>query len=659
MTALRPAALTWDEIETLLPETQPDFLAEDWGQQHGDPELKQWWQQRGRPSWSVPARFSLFGLTAILYTWNLSHNGLGNTFYAASVRSGTESWKAFFFGSLDPKSFITIDKPPAAFWVMEISGRIFGFSSWSMLLPEALAGVATVMIVYNLVRRWFGEQAAVFASLALALTPVAVVIFRYNDPDAFLTLLLVSALWACWRAIETGRTAYLVLSGAFVGLAFLTKTLDAVIVVPPLALAYLFAGTPRLARRVGQLGWAAVALLVSSGWWVATVEIWPKNARPFIGGSTDNSELNLIFGYNGFSRVSGSDRSLLSDGGQGLFRMFNMSVGGQISWFLPLAIVGAFGIFCLTRGRDRTDRERAGLVMWGSVLLFYCAVYDDARGVFHPYYTAVMAPAVAALAGGGIVALWRLGRRSLRWAWVLPASIVGSVVWADALLARTSAYHPWLGPTVVLAGVAAALVLLLFMTRPLGSTARPLGTLWIPAAAALVAVAALVAGPSAYALTTIGNVTRPPATAGPQGGNDTLGWIASSDDIVHGGLVHYLERHQGSAVYLAAVTASPAAAQIIVSSGKPVVAMGGYMGWDPTPTLGAFKHLVARGMVRYAYVVRDLATRTATTAAVVKWIERYGAVVSPAAYGGGPESWSLYDMAAVAAPGTRILDPNS
>ena len=260
-----------------------------------------WRRRPGRPVWSVPARAAIFGMAALLYSWDLARVGMGNTFYAAAVKSGTESWKAFFFGSLDPGSFITVDKPPAALWVMELSGRIFGFSSWSMLLPEALAGLATVMVLYHLVRRWFGEPAAVFASLALALTPVAVVIFRYNDPDAFLTLLLVLAAWACWRAIETGKTVGLVLSAALVGLAFLTKTLDAFIVVPAIGVAYLWCGPPRLARRLGQLGWAALALLVSSGWWVAIVELWPKSARPYIGGSTDNSELNLIFGYNGFA----------------------------------------------------------------------------------------------------------------------------------------------------------------------------------------------------------------------------------------------------------------------------------------------------------------------------------------------------------------------
>ena len=331
---------------------------------------------------------------------------------------------------------------------MELSGRIFGFSSWSMLLPEALAGLATVMVLYHLVRRWFGEPAAVFASLALALTPVAVVIFRYNDPDAFLTLLLVLAAWACWRAIETGKTVGLVLSGALVGLAFLTKTLDAFIVVPALGIAYLWCGPPRLARRLGQLGWAALALLVSSGWWVTIVELWPKGARPYIGGSTDNSELNLIFGYNGFARIFGSGGgvgagggatsggSSAFGGGEGLLRMFDSELGGQISWLLPVALAGLVAGLWLTRRHHRSDGRRAGFVLWGGTLLMYLAVYDFAKGIFHPYYTVVMAPAVAALAGAGAVALWRLGRQSLRWAWALPATIVGTALWADTLLAR-------------------------------------------------------------------------------------------------------------------------------------------------------------------------------------------------------------------------------
>jgi 4-amino-4-deoxy-L-arabinose transferase-like glycosyltransferase len=712
-----------------------------------DVERHAWWRRPGRPAWSVPARAAIFAMTALLYTWNLARIGMGNDFYAAAVKSGTESWKAFFFGSLDPGSFITVDKPPAALWLMELSGRLFGFSSWSMLLPEALAGVATVMVLYHLVRRWFGEPAAVMASLALALTPVAVVIFRYNDPDAFLTLLLVLAAWGCWRAIETGKTIGLVLAGALVGLAFLTKTLDAFIVVPALALAYLWCGPPRLARRIGQLGWAALALLVSSGWWVAIVELWPKGARPYIGGSTDNSELNLIFGYNGFARIFGSGgagagggtaagTSSAFGGGEGLLRMFDSELGGQISWLLPVAVVGLVAGLWLTRHHARSDGRRAGFVLWGGTLLMFLAVYDYAKGIFHPYYTVVIAPAIAALAGAGAVALWRLGRQSLRWAWVLPATIVGTVLWADALLARTSGYDAWLGPTVVVTGVLSALILLLCMVRPKG-------TRWFALFAGTVAAVSVLAGPAAYSLTTLGTTTSAIATAGPASASGGIGagggpgggsmpggsgaggppstartgaragigsTAAFAGGRVSGGggaastvdqsLVQYLERHQGSATYLVAVNGSQSAAPFILESGKAVIAMGGFGGSDPAPTLSEFKHLVATGKVHYVYVsggtgsasgaggsgfgaggggtppeglgttasTTGSATRTggsagqggrpgasgggqqtSTASAVDAWVEKYGTKVSSSAYGGSSAGGTLYYVSSSAA----------
>jgi len=640
MTIVGPRPTAY-QPQALRPELEPVLLPRATGSDAGArPGRQPWWRRPGRPAWSVPARAGIFGLATLLYTWDLARIGMDNTFYAAAVKSGTESWKAFFFGSLDPGSFITVDKPPAALWVMELSGRIFGFSSWSMLLPEALAGVATVMVLYHLVRRWFGEPAAVFASLALALTPIAVVVFRYNNPDAFLTLLLVLAAWACWRAMETGKTIGLVLCGALVGLAFLTKTLDAFIVVPALGLAYLCCGPPRLARRIGQLGWATLALLVSSGWWVAIVELSPKSAHPYIGGSTDNSALNLIFGYNGFARITGSGGPLLVDGGQGLLRMFDTELGGQISWLIPLAFVGVVGGLRLARGRERTDPEWRGWVLWGATLLTYFAIYDDASGIFHPYYTVVMAPAVAALAGAGAVALWRLGQESRHWAWVLPAAIVGTVVWADALLARTSGYDPWLGPTVIVTGIAAALVLFLSMTRRL----RLRG---LAVAAGVVAAVSVLAGPAAYSLTSLGTVTGIIARAGPTSGT---GW--GRPTTVSQGLIDYLERHQGTATYLVAVDGSEAAASFILQSGRPVIAMGGFTGLDPTPTLSEFEHLVAMGGVHHVYIPGDTGGtgRGETTAnAVEAWVEKHGTVVSSAAYGGVSGDRTLYDVSSPAA----------
>ena len=583
-------------------------------------------------------------MAALLNTWNLSHVGMGNTFYAAAVKSGTQSWKAFFFGSLDPGSFITVDKPPVALWVMELSGRVFGFSSWSMLLPEAVAGILTIMVLYNLVRRWFGEPAAAFSTTALALTPVAVVIFRVNDPDALLTLLLVLATWACWRAIEAATTEWLVLSGALVGLAFLTKSLDALIVVPALGLTYLWCGTPRLGRRVGQLGWAALALLISSVWWVIIVDLWPNSARPYVGGSTNNSELDLIFGYNGFSRISGSGGISAAGasggtsafgGGQGLLRMFDAELGGQISWLLPLAIVGLVGGVYLTRGRARTDRQWAGFVLWGSTLLLYLAVYDDARGIFHPYYTVLMAPAVATLAGSGTVALWRLGSQSWRWALILPASLVGTAVWADALLARTTGYDQWLGPVLIVTGVVSAIILCLCL-----SSEKP--NRWLKIIGGALALASVLAGPAAYSLTTLETVTGAIAIAGPLLGGPTSG---DGNARVSQELVNYLERHQGSAKYLVAVNGSVSVAPFILQSGKPVIAMGGFTEADPVPTVTEFKALVTGGKVHDAYIsTGGGALRGTSTAAVDTWVEENGVVVPSSAYGGAGSGMTLYDI---------------
>jgi 4-amino-4-deoxy-L-arabinose transferase-like glycosyltransferase len=258
-----------------------------------------------RPRWYRPALLALLAATALLYVWDLSASGTANSFYAAAVQAGSKSWKAWFFGSLDSSNFITVDKPPGALWVMGLSARLFGYSSWSLLVPQALEGVAAVGLLAAAVRRAAGPAAGLMAGAALALTPAAVLIFRFDNPDAFLVLLLVLAAYGVTRALEAGRTRWLLLAGAAVGFAFLTKSGQALLPVPAFGLAYLVAAPVSVRRRIGQLALAGLAVVVAAGWWIAAVLAWPAADRPYIGGSTDNNPLQLAFGYNGLGRLLG------------------------------------------------------------------------------------------------------------------------------------------------------------------------------------------------------------------------------------------------------------------------------------------------------------------------------------------------------------------
>src|SRR4051812_34865376 len=264
---------------------------------------------RGRPDdpvWVRPGIAGALLLAAVLCLWELTSSGYSNTYYAAAAKAGSESWKAWFFGALDPGSFITVDKPPLSLWLMGLSARILGFSSFSMLLPQALCTIGAVALLFSTVRRVFGPAAGIAAALALAITPVTVAIGRVNNPDALLVLLLVASAWLLVRALESGRTRHLALCGAVVGLAFMTKMLQGWMVVPALALAYLVAGPPRLPKRIGQLAVAGVVMVAVSAAWPLAVTLWP-GAKPYIGGSTDGSVWDLILGYNGFGRLTGGE----------------------------------------------------------------------------------------------------------------------------------------------------------------------------------------------------------------------------------------------------------------------------------------------------------------------------------------------------------------
>ena len=606
-------------------------------------------------------------LTGALYTWHLSAVGYANSYYAAAVKSATVSWKAFFFGAIDPGSFITVDKPPAALWIQALFARVLGFSSFSMLLPEALAGVGSVLIVHHLVRRWRGNTAAHLAAIAFAVTPIATAMFRNNNPDAFLTFLGLAAAWALWKALETGRTRMLVIAAALTGLAFETKMLQAFLVLPAFIVVYLVAGPLKLGRRIAQLFAAVAALIISSGWWMAIVALWPVASRPYIGSTTNNSIVSLLLGYNGLDRVFGSGTGTPGAGGQGggpgggggfggtagWLRMFNSAVGGQVSWLIPLAVAGLLAGLWQTRHHPRTDLGRAGWLLWGGWAMTCIAVFSLSKGIFHPYYTVQLAPAVAVLAAVGALALWQLGRSHGALRVALPIAIALTAAWAVALLQRTPTYASWLRPTIVVAGAIGAAGLLV------GSLLRNRPAV---VAAAGLSAAALLAGPTMYSLTTVAHpmagalVAAGPASgtgfgaaAGGAGGLGRGGPGTAS--TVDTGLVAYLEANQGDATYLVATVGAQSSASIIIATGKPVITIGGFNGGDPAPTLEQFRQLVAEGKVRYLLAGGNAGPGgggnggQGSGSAITQWASQNGTQVAASEIGATSNA-TLYDLSA-------------
>ncbi|GGM14737.1 glycosyltransferase family 39 protein [Dactylosporangium sucinum] len=593
------------------------------------------------PVWVRPALALLLLATGVLYLWNLSASGWGNAFYAAAAQAGGESWKAWFFGSSDASNFITVDKTPAALWVTGLAVRIFGLSSWSILAPQALIGVATVWLLYLTVRRWHGPVAGLLAGAVLATTPIAALMFRFNNPDALLMLLLVAGVYGMVRALERAGTWWLVFAASAVGLGFLTKMLQALLVVPAFALAYLLFAPTGWGRRLVQLLIAGAALVVSAGWWVAIVELTPASWRPFIGGSQDNSILELTLGYNGFGRLTGNETGSVG-GGQGggwgetgWSRLFDGQAGGQASWLLPAALI------FLVAGLVWSSR-RAAYVLWGGWLVTTTVVFSSMQGIYHDYYTVALAPAIGALIGMGTATLWRR-RADLFALLTLAGAVVITAVWSFVLLNRSADFHPWLRVAVLVTGLLGAVGIML--SEQLG---RRLGL-----ATAAAALFALLGGPVAYTLNTVATphtgsiVTAGPAVAGgfggmrggfpggfPGGGGFNGGFGGTNGGLpggVPGGanggatagggfggmrggggmggllnattpsaeLVSLLKTNADRYTWVAAAVGSNNASGYQLATEEPVMAIGGFNGSDPAPSLAAFQQYVQEGKIHY------------------------------------------------------------
>jgi 4-amino-4-deoxy-L-arabinose transferase-like glycosyltransferase len=641
---------------------------------------------RGRPddpAWVRPALFGLLVVTAGLYLWDLGASGWANSFYSAAVQAGSKSWKAFFFGSFDSSNFITVDKPAGALWIMDLSARLFGVNSWSLLVPNALEGVAAVGVLYATVRRWASPTAALLAGAVMALTPVAALMFRFDNPDSLLVLTLTAAAYATVRAVEDGRSRWIVMAGGLLGLAFLVKSLQAFLVVPAFALVFLVAAPGPVRRRIWQLLLGGVALVVAAGWWIAAVQLTPAANRPYIGGSQDNSLWNVIFGYNGFGRLTGNESGSVVGGGRtgtagmwgptGITRLFGSDMGSQIAWLLPAALILMVATLWWAGRARRDDRTRAGVMLWGGWLLVTAVVFSFSQGIIHPYYTVALSPAIGALVGIGTVEAWRRRDQWLGRA-VLSATVAVTAVLAFFLMRRSPDWMPALRGLVIVVGLVSAAGILVW----------PWMDRWSRRAVAIVAVLACLAGPLAWTLDTVatphsGSIpSAGPATVGAQfgpgggggGGRGRLGFgrfagrgagagaggfpggatggfpgaPGGAGGAFPGGgfgggtggfagpggstgasrtgfpgfgrggggvggllngsepdstLVKYLKDGASGYKWVLAVVGANEASGYQLSTDDAVMAIGGFNGTDPTPTLAQFEAMVASHQVHY------------------------------------------------------------
>ncbi len=578
-----------------------------------------------RQRWALVAVLSV---AAVAYLWDLSGSGWANEFYAAAAQAGSQSWKAFVFGSSDAANSITVDKPPLSLWPAMLAIRLFGLNSWSIIVPQALLGVASVALLWDTVRRWFGETAGLAAGLVLALTPVAVAIFRYNNPDALLVFLMIAAAWALLRAVDDGRLRWLVLCGVCVGLGYLTKQLEIALLLPALAVSYLFAGPPPLLKRAWQLMVALLAAVLAAGWWVALVQLWPAKGRPWIGGSQHNSILELSFGYNGLGRLNGDEPgstgfALSGQAGPqapgtvtrpwgvpGITRLFAPAQVGDISWLLPAALILLVVLLVWRRGAPRRDIRRAALLAWGLWLLCAGLVFSFMAGIFHPYYTVALAPPVAALAGVGTVVCWQ--QRERLWARATLAATLAAAGATSFLVLRYAPvhYYPWLRWIVL--GVAVALALwVIRVGGAAGTGRRPVSTMVIGA----VAVVAL-AGPTAYSLTTViqGNhgalpVAGPARRIGAMQASRTA-HVAGCSLLETGtpdrAVVNLLNARAESFTWVAATVGSVCASGYQLATGHPVMPVGGFNGTDPAPAPDQFDRLVLANRIHYFVVTNPI-----------------------------------------------------
>jgi len=596
----------------------------------------------------------------------LGQNGYGNLYYASGVKSMADNWHNFFFVSFDPGGFVTIDKPAFGFWLQALSTKLFGFTPFSIFLPQAVCGVLAVLLLYTLVRRHFGVTAGLVAALALAVTPISVVTDRNNTIDGTLALVLLLAAWAVIHAAETGKLRWLLLSALFVGIGFNIKMAEAYLVVPALGLTYLLCAPRTIWTRIWHLLVAILVMLVISLSWAVAVDMTPATQRPYVGSTQTNSEVSLATGYNGLNRlhIGGNQRGAFpqrnqsnasaadtrntrnavpSTQGDAPFQigsldplhLFSPSLGGQIAWLLPFALLAIVAVAWQKKRFDfQRDRQQLGLILWGFWLLTM-AIFFTLDSNFHQYYMTEMAPGLNALVGIGLVVMWRDYRGNSWRGWLLPIALFITGVAQLYLLHSYPAYERWLSPMIITLTALAVLALIFFrLKQPSRLTISPPRLTYLAAGVGLLA---LLIAPTLWAgYSVIHNAGSSFPTAGPNAQGSIAGFFGGANTTQRNGntrtngrntitrrqggsnfsgsgpgygggnttqnnaaLVSYLEANQGHAKYLLATASSNTADSIILATNKPVMAMGGFSGKDPILTLSGLQSMIQNGTVRF------------------------------------------------------------
>ena len=614
-----------------------------------------WRSPPGQPGWARPVLLGIAAAAVVLYARNLPDAGFA-LFYPAAVKSMSVSWKAFFYGGFDPAATITIDKLAGSFVPQALSARVFGFHPWSLALPQVIEGVIAVLVMYRVVRRWAGAVPGLLAAGIFAFTPVAASMFGHSMEDGFLTMCLVLAADSWQRALLDARLRSLMWSGVWVGVGFQAKMLQAWVILPALALGYLLAAPVRLRERLWHLGAAGAVMLAVSLSWIALYTFTPAGSRPYIDGSTNNSAIAMVFGYNGLERfdvrlpgaitvgpgvmVGTGTGSWAGNAGQ----LFDNGLGPLISWLLPLALLALVAGLVAGRHASRADPVRAGFVMWGVWLVTFGAVLSEMGAVLHTAYVASLAPPVAALSGAGIVMFSRWFRAGDRRGLLLPLVVAAELVWSARLWYFYPGFLPWALWAVIVTGAIAVVALAVAWPwrrsvradTPGKADTSPRIRGRLATAGLITGVTVMLAAPVIWALSVLDPIYAGGsfnAIAGPGAVGANPYHITTTLSGAERHIYRYVSTHRDGASYLMAVQTWDQASPYILATGQEVLPMGGFSGQASEPTLFHLQQLVGSGQLRFFQLVSGPPSGPEAYK-ITKWVRKTCRMIPARDYGG-------------------------